>query len=393
MQQRPNGPRVLVMGYRSGVARALTSFGVPYAVWNELPLERKPSGVPLHIAPFGRTAQSSRREAEALRALGPFTHVLGCTEASVVAASYARRVLGARLSTHTTAHRCHDKLEMKLALHRRGVPMTDFMNGNKIQSWEQIRARLGSPVVVKNRRSAGGVGLEIVGEDDDRVVEVRHRIVERFVDAPEASVESFIVGGKVVFENATEYYRKRFVNILPAPRGVDRPAGIRQINRRVIDMLRIEWGVTHMEAFLSPAGPLFGEIALRPPGGYIMELIGLAYGFDAWRAFVSVELGLPVAFPSEPTAVAAAVMLYPGEGRVTRIDGLDAIREHPSVHRVRLRAAVGESVGARSSISKIVGHVLLRAPDRATLLAAIDDVERTLRIEVDPAALRSTRRP
>ena len=36
------------------------------------------------------------------------------------------------------------------------------------------------------------------------------------------------------------------------------------------------------------AGLLFGEIALRPPGGYIMNAMHHAYGFDPWAAFVAM---------------------------------------------------------------------------------------------------------
>ncbi len=377
------GQRVLLMGYRAAAGRALKELGVPFVVWSETELKVSPSGARVHTAPFGRTGPESRRRAAALSGMGPFTHVIAGTESSVVAASHARRVLGARLSKHTTAHRCHDKLAMKTTLREHGIPMADFVDGNRESDWSRLHDRLGSPLVVKNRKNAGGFGIDLVHADERPSVPLRHRIVERFVDAPEASVESFVVDGSIVFENVTEYYRKRHVNIVPAPREVDRPDGVRRISRQVIESLEISWGVTHMETFLTPAGPLFGEIALRPPGGFIMDLLKLAYGFDAWRGFVSVELGLPFDFPAAPVACAAAVVLHPGAGRVTRIAGLDAIRDHPNVVRARLRIAAGERVESRRSVSKNVGHVLLRAPDRDALLAAIDDVETTLEIEIE----------
>jgi len=376
---------VLLVGYRQAVSRALEALEVPYVVWSEAELKFSPEGVKVHIAPFGRTRSKSRREAEGLLGAGPFTHVIACTESAVVAASHARRVLGARLFNHTTAHRCHDKLAMKTELSRFGVPMTEFVDGNREQDWERLRETLGSPLVVKNRQSSGGHGIDVIGEGVEPRVPLRHRIVEQFVDLPEASVESFVVDGAVVFENVTEYFRKQHVNIVPAPLTIDRPGGVRRISRKVIESLRVSWGVTHMEAFLRPAGPLFGEIALRPPGGYIMDLIGLAYGFDAWRAFVSVELGLPFDFPAEPDAFAAAVVLHPGAGRVTRISGRKAVRLHPNVVRLRLPTRVGDLVDVRRNVGKNIGHVLLRAPDRETLLRAIAEVDDTLRIEIEPA--------
>lgn len=52
------------------------------------------------------------------------------------------------------------------------------------------------------------------------------------------------------------------------------------MNHQVIKALNIKWGLTHLEYYGDRNGELFGEIALRPTGGYIMELIKCAYDFD-----------------------------------------------------------------------------------------------------------------
>jgi biotin carboxylase len=382
---KTGSPRVLLMGYRTGIARALRAAGVEYVVWSDRPLRRPRGGGAVHVGPYGRRDEESRRLAEELRPLGPFTHVLAGTEASVVAASHARRVLDARLSVHTTVRRCHDKLEMKRELSRHGIPMTEFADGNRPTDLDALRSRPDGRVVVKDRSSSGGRGVEVLGPDSGSDVRTRHRIVERFVDAPEASVESFVRGGRVVFENVTEYFRKGHVNIVPAP---ESPAtrAVRELSRRVIDALGIDWGITHLESYLHRDGPLFGEIALRPPGGYLMELLRLAYGFDAWKAFVAVELDRPPRLRERPSATAAAIVLHPGAGRVRGVTGLDEVRAHPCVVRARLRIAPDDRIAVRAGLGSDVGHVLLRAPDRAALLDAIAEVDATLRIDVDPEA-------
>ena len=78
-------------------------------------------------------------------------------------------------------------------------------------------------------------------------------------------------------------------------------------------------------------------------------------------------------------------MLHPGAGRVTRIAGRKSVRAHPNVVRVRIRAKVGDRIDPRRNVGKNVGHVLLSGPDRDSLLAAIEEVGSTLKIEVDPS--------
>jgi len=55
------------------------------------------------------------------------------------------------------------------------------------------------------------------------------------------------------------------------------------------------------------------------------------------------------------------------------------------VVRLRLPTRVGDLVDVRRNVGKNIGHVLLRAPDRETLLRAIAEVDDTLRIEIEPA--------
>ena len=177
--------------------------------------------------------------------------------------------------------------------------MTPFIDGNSDVPPAQVVKRLGLPVVSKPRRSSGGRDIDLLV--DTKAVAGAHRrgrIFEAYIDAPEFSVETFVGGGEILFQNITEYARKTFINIVPADVDERTIAAIHLLNRSVLEALNIHWGITHLELYLTAGGPLFGEIALRPPGGYIMELLKLAYEFDAWQAFVAMELDQPFAFPS-----------------------------------------------------------------------------------------------
>lgn len=365
--------RVLVLGARTGLTRALRRLRVEAVTW--------PKADPFPAA---------REEFEAaVRALpGSFTHVIAGTEAAVIPAAWARRALGARTAPFAIALRCHDKLTMKRHLRSHDIPMTPFLDAREVREPAAVLRDLGTPVVVKARASSGGRGISFARDEPTLQASLaraprRDLLVERFVNAKEMSVESFVVDGKIVFENFTSYLETGGVNLIPARIRAAELEAVRQLNRKVIKAMRITWGVTHLEVYLTDDGPLFGEVALRPPGGYIMETMSLAWGFDAWEAFVGVELEREVRFPEKRVAYAAGWVMHPGPGKVARVAGEDAMRAMPEVRDLKLKVTPGDVVTERLGVGQDVGRALFAAPTRKALMSALKSARSTMKIIVE----------
>ncbi|MEZ4749425.1 MAG: ATP-grasp domain-containing protein [Bdellovibrionota bacterium] len=364
--------RVLLIGYRSGVVKALRHFGVPFALWTQKPvtLKEAPLFDLLHDIP------DSRKEIEAVlenfKTSGPYTHILAGTEGAVYAASIARRFFDARKSRHSTVIKCHDKLFMKTHLKRHGIPMTEFMRFKEELPPGQVLDKLGVPVVVKARKLSGSRGITYA-ETEQAVATSgdRSHILEKFVNAPEASIESFVNGGKILFTNTTQYLKKGHINLVPSHLPSNQIEEILRLNTQVIEALKIQWGITHLEVYLSDSGALFGEIALRPPGGYIMELITKAYGFNAWEAFVAVELDRPFSFNSQVKQFAAAHILHPGEGVVRSVSRFEKAASNPFTYKNRIKVKAGDSVAARAGVGEDIGYLLYAATDPQALRGAL----------------------
>jgi biotin carboxylase len=247
-----------------------------------------------------------------------------------------------------------------------------------------VFARLGTPVVRKRRKSSGGRELSFVRREQDLVLQKDGRnILERFVFAPEASIESFVNGGQIRFVNTTRYVEKRHVNFVPADLDEAVLSAMLELNRRVLKALKINWGITHLEVYLTEAGLLFGEIALRPPGGYIMNAMRHAYGFDPWAAFVAMELDESFSFPQVPSGYACVEVLHPGSGRVTEVRGEQLVREHPAMREFRLKVAVGDVIAERQGAGEDVGYLLHVSPSAAARLALLDEFHRNLSIRLE----------
>ena len=63
-------------------------------------------------------------------------------------------------------------------------------------------------------------------------------------------------------------------------------AEVIEVGMRAISALGLKDGFTHMEWFKRPDGSIaIGEIAQRPPGANITQMIGLAHGIDPYLAW------------------------------------------------------------------------------------------------------------
>jgi biotin carboxylase len=379
-----NEYRVLVIGPRRGLVEALRRRRIPFSVWQEKPGPAWSGAERLVASPLwkstDRIKQTVRREFTGTSC----THVIAGTEAAIYPAAIARRQLGTRKSEATTALRCRDKLAMKEYLREFDVPMTQFLAESAAADAAEVFARLGTPVVRKSRKSSGGRTLEILHRERDLVLRHGNRnILERYVAAPEASIESFINGGSIRFTNITGYHEKGYVNFVPAALDRETEGAIEALNRRVIAALKIRWGITHLEVYLADTGVLFGEIALRPPGGYIMNALRHAWGFNPWEAFLAMELDEPFAFPARPRAYTAVEVLHPGPGTVTAIRGESRLRAHPAMREFRLKIRPGDRVAPRGSVGEDTGYLLHASASPAARLALHATFRRQFAIKIE----------
>lgn len=288
------------------------------------------------------------------------------------------------LPPHSTGPRMvtHDKLAMKEAFRAAGVPCADFAPVDQDTDAEDLVAELGLPIVLKPRRSSGSRGVEIVEnlEALERAL-APGLLAEGLVRGVEMSVETIRSAGHALFRNHTRYLAPRWANVVPA--GLPGPLAeeIDAVTDAALDALGIETGLSHLELFLTDAGPVVGEVAHRPPGGRIMDLIELAYGFDPWDALLQVALGSRPLFPPARTH-AGVWLLHPGAGVVTAVEGLEEARALPGVESVTCRVRPGDEVTTRLGTGEAVGEIVATAADHddcvQRLVAAKDRVTFTM---------------
>jgi len=379
-----NPYRVLLIGPRRTIINLLRARKIPFSIWREHATYPIEDAEKIVTAPLFNTTKKLKQVINDAFGSERFTHVIAGSESAVYPAAVARRIVGARLSLTTTALRCRDKLAMKQYLSDYDIPMTRFLAESAISSPAEAFEYLGSPLVRKQRKSSGGRSFELLSSEQDLVVKHNGRnILEKFVSAPEASIESFVNNGEIQFVNTTCYLEKGHVNLVPAAFDENLLAEMLTLNRRVIEALKIDWGITHLEVYLSDKGLLFGEIALRPPGGYIMNAMRYAYGFNPWEAFIAMELGEPFEFPQAPLVYSCVEVLHPGVGHVSEIRGEQQVKNHADVREFKLKVKAGDIINKREGAGQDIGYLLYTSKTPEARLALYQQFKRQFVIDLD----------
>ncbi len=376
---------ILFVGYREPALRAATRLGLrAFVVDERLPgTGRRKLAAGWGQADLADAGACLAAARAALDGESP-ARVLAMVERGVVPAALLRQALGVRGTEPAIARICHDKMEMKRALAGAGLPVTDWLEVTPASTVEGLVERLGMPLVLKPRDLSGARGLVIARTREEAAAGLRPGLVaERFIHGVEMSVESFRRGGRTLFASPTRYHVPLWASIVPAPLEAEMLRLVREFNDRALAALGIRRGLTHLELYLTAAGPVVGEVAVRPPGGYLMRLMELAYGFDPWEALLRiVVLGEAVRFPEAATRFAGARILHPGPGEVERVEGLAALRARAGVVEAAVRVRRGSRLGPRLGTGQEAGHVIAAGAGWQEVTAILDDAPEALRFRL-----------
>lgn len=374
------GNTLLLVGFRQDLLKACKELNFPFFLW----IEREPRfhqlGALNFIYPYSsgkKQLVASLKQIQSSLSEGIAT-VIPATEKSVVPSSLIAQAIGANGIAPLTAWRCTDKLLMKNYLSTKSIPMARYQPFKKNLSFQTLGDHLHWPIVAKFRNESGGKGVGIASSATElEPLLARGRLFEQFIDSKECSVESFVLNGQIVFTNITEYYKKQHINVVPANYNDEITNQILTLNQSVIDALKIKNGMTHLEMYLTENGPYFGEIAHRPPGGYIMKLIELAYGFCPWQAYVSVSMHQQPTIYQNPRCYAAAHVIYPGEGSITSLDlaAWKNLKDREGIQRVKLKISEGDTLGRRISSGQDAGYVIQQNPSYGALIQEVNSID------------------
>ncbi len=237
-----------------------------------------------------------------------------------------------------------DKERMKQVLDAAGGRTPRHASTTTVAGVWEAAEQIGYPIIVKPIAGAGSADTYRV-DSSAELTEVlpllRHVSevsVEEFVDGEEFTFDTVCADGKILFENVM-WYRPRPlqmrthewispVSIALRDLSVPDLQGGRAMGADVLAALGFRTGFTHMEWYRTASGEaVFGEIAARPPGARVVDLMNYSTDGDLYVAWAEAVLHGQLRTQLHQRYNAGTVFKRAqGTGRITRIEGLDALR-------------------------------------------------------------------
>jgi hypothetical protein len=320
-------------------------------------------------------------------------------EPGVVLAARLREALGVPGMRVTQAASFRNKDLMKQKVIEAGIRTAKHASARSIAQVRDAARQIGFPVIVKPIAGAGSMDTIRAASSDEleqalaKVRSYEEVNVEEFIEGDEYTYDTICIDGRIAYENVCYYRPNPLIArstewISPqtlALRDLRAPpvqAGI-ALGHEVLEAMDFQTGFTHMEWFHTPRNEVvFGEIAARPPGAQTVDLMNYVGDVDLFVGYAEAELkGTFSCSLARKYNVANIFKRAQGQGRITRIEGLQSILNRFGEHIVHLDLL---PVGAprRNWVQTLVsdGYVVVRHPDLQACMDIADAVGTDLQL-------------
>ena len=227
------------------------------------------------------------------------------------------------------------------------------------------------PIHLKAFDKAGCLGHRVVRTPDDVQAIPEDEfpfLMESHLDGWEFAVEAWIHDRKIRFLNISEDVTLGYSVFVPASPELEkwRPR-IEEEIEKLIETFDIDFGFIHPEYFVTKDGKMyFGEVAYRPPGFKVFELLERAYGFNAYQGMVlafdphTTEEEITAFFPKEVVDAkghAGCFGVYPRRRGVSELRIPEETEQHEYFEFHELQAPQENKVTKRSAFGTHWGLV------------------------------------
>ncbi|RCV87839.1 ATP-grasp domain-containing protein [Billgrantia montanilacus] len=245
------------------------------------------------------------------------------------------------------------------------------------------------PIHLKAFDKAGCLGHRVIRTPDevDTIPDEEFPVLmESHLDGWEFAVEAWIHNGKIAFLNISEYVTLGYSVFVPASPELEsyRPQITAQIEK-LIKAFDIDFGLIHPEYFVTSDGEMyFGEVAYRPPGFKVFELLERVYGFNAYQA--SMLVFDPKTTPDEVKAFfprevedakcyAGCFGVYPRRRVVSRLEIPEEVEDDPYFESHELTPPMEETVTKRTAFGTHWGLIYFKGDEAARMKDLLKNME------------------
>jgi len=303
------------------------------------------------------------------------------------------------------ARNFRDKARMKDLFVEHGLPCARHA---RIENAEEA-LRFGYPMVYKPLEGAGARSTFRIDNDDQLRDALRIApppvLLEEFIVGDEHSFEGVCVDGRLVWHSLT-HYRPTPLEVLQndwiqwcivLPREIDDPHydDIRAAAARALEVLGMRTGLCHLEWFRRRDGSIaISEVAARPPGAQIMDLVSYAHEIDFDNAWVRLMIDGTFEPPTRKWATGIAFLRGQDPSPLTPLPagGERGNRRVKAQHRVEevareigplvVKAKLPSIGQAPASGYEGEGFIIVRDRETRVVEAALEKIITLIRVEL-----------
>lgn len=309
---------------------------------------------------------------------------LPLTESSVMAAALVTKTYKCHGYSEDLSQLSHDKLLLKKRALKANIPISKFKHILPTSEAKQLSEELGWPVIVKQRSSSGSRGLMFCHNIDELNSHlIPGWIAESYIEGQEYSAEVFIKNKTIIFKNFTNYHERLKINVVPHEFNAQNLEKVNSLINKIVTAYNINTALLHIEFYLHKDEIIFGEFAIRPPGGYLMKLIKHSYDFNPWEVYFKIftdELDVKTNFSRK--LYSSAVILHPGIGEIVAIEGQDKVKKLSSFFSLKLKKQVGDLITHRDGSGQDIGYIILKNKSQKALMADLESLNKNFKISL-----------
>lgn len=332
--------------------------------------------------------------ANAIHAISPVQRVATLSERLLAPAAVLRRRFGTPGDTPVMVNRFIDKAVMKQLARRANIRCAD---GHVVHTPDDLLQLLKrhAKVVVKPRAASGSQGVAVIGSEFEAHTWLAQHYVaseflaEGFIEGEMCHIDAFVWNGAITWDvscylrDTMAYQRGQPLSSATVGDAQLRAAA-GDLLHQVVDAWQVRAAVLHLEAFVTPAGLVFCEVAARPGGAGVAQAFEATRGINLNHAKILLDCGEdPRRLHVQPAAEYAGYTVHYCSGGVLEYFDDSQVAEHTFYRRIA--ALPGQAVPqSRFSGTGLSTHIFAGDTPQ-TVLDLIRQAESGIHFSVSPS--------
>ncbi|HEU0249899.1 MAG TPA: ATP-grasp domain-containing protein [Solirubrobacteraceae bacterium] len=331
--------------------------------------------------------------------------VLTIRELSVAPVAAIARALGLRGNDPAVVERIRNKDRCRSWLRERGFAQPTTRLCSSPEEAVDFMAETGGPWIVKPRDAMASIGVSLVRGPDalesaiGRVDRDGRFLIETFVSGQEFSAEGVMLNARPYVLALTRKIMGEgpgvlaggFVEIAhrqPSSLPADIADQARAEVARALTVAGVSCGIFHVEFWWNGSALVLGELHVRGGGDFIHLLVDETHpGLSMFGLLIDDLLGRPTDPISPLSGAAGATFLtFPPGGRITAIDGWEAVRAHKRVVAADLQICVGDTLAPATGSYDRAGAIVVVASTLEEVEAVTEELSSQVVVSTSQAA-------